>query len=389
MKKRVLLFIGLVLSLAYSGVANAQCTAPLTITPTGTAGEVQLEYDLGGVASPATFVGEVYFSHTTNSNYNAYTVILQGNNPDVLTLPAGGTYDITSFTYDSLGSCYDTIYYSYTDNTLPLPCNTSMVAYALDSANTTFYFEVTGASTNATFTWNFGDGNTSTQNPTTHTYSPNGSQNYFVTVDVQDGNCSDSLGQSITAGIAAPPPNCDANFFIWQDSVNLSQFYGYNYSTGNNLTYLWDFGDGITSTDQFPVHNYSTTGVFDVCLTIDDGNGCTDTHCQTITIFTKAGSTLNIMDPNPGTADMEEINEIEDVLVYPNPTVGELTIQYTSLDSKTTMIQIIDAKGSLVYNAQINSQIGLNTVDIDLSAVEKGLYFYRIDNEFVGKVLVK
>lgn len=37
--------------------------------------------------------------------------------------------------------------------------------------------------------------------------------------------------------------------------------------------WLWDFGDGTTSTEQNPVHSYTTEGTYHVMLTIQDGNG--------------------------------------------------------------------------------------------------------------------
>jgi len=44
----------------------------------------------------------------------------------------------------------------------------------------------------------------------------------------------------------------------------------------NATTWLWDFGDGATSTDQHPVHTYATNGPFTVLLTAERGT-CEDT----------------------------------------------------------------------------------------------------------------
>jgi gliding motility-associated-like protein len=49
-----------------------------------------------------------------------------------------------------------------------------------------------------------------------------------------------------------------------------------NGSTGAEH-FLWNFGDGQTSTDQAPVHHFSDTGYFDVTLTAISNQGCTDT----------------------------------------------------------------------------------------------------------------
>jgi PKD repeat protein len=41
------------------------------------------------------------------------------------------------------------------------------------------------------------------------------------------------------------------------------------------LSYLWDFGDGGSSTDPSPVHTYSTSGIFIATLTVTDSRGAT------------------------------------------------------------------------------------------------------------------
>lgn len=50
------------------------------------------------------------------------------------------------------------------------------------------------------------------------------------------------------------------------------------------LTYFWEFGDGAESTDQNPTHTYTTNGIQSVSLTVDDGNGGTNTFTDTVNI---------------------------------------------------------------------------------------------------------
>jgi PKD repeat protein len=45
-----------------------------------------------------------------------------------------------------------------------------------------------------------------------------------------------------------------------------------DYSVGA-VSWLWDFGDGTTSTLQNPVHVYDVVGIFEFSLTITDENG--------------------------------------------------------------------------------------------------------------------
>ncbi|HEY0608029.1 MAG TPA: gliding motility-associated C-terminal domain-containing protein, partial [Chitinophaga sp.] len=48
------------------------------------------------------------------------------------------------------------------------------------------------------------------------------------------------------------------------------------------ISYHWDFGDGATSTETNPVHQYNKTGTYNACLIATNQFGCTDTLCQEV-----------------------------------------------------------------------------------------------------------
>ncbi|NNK73435.1 MAG: T9SS type A sorting domain-containing protein [Flavobacteriaceae bacterium] len=54
-------------------------------------------------------------------------------------------------------------------------------------------------------------------------------------------------------------------------------------SDGTIVSWLWDFGDGNTSTDQNPIHTYSSDSDFTVSLTVTDDDGATDLTSQSLT----------------------------------------------------------------------------------------------------------
>ena len=55
-------------------------------------------------------------------------------------------------------------------------------------------------------------------------------------------------------------------------------------SSGNVNSWLWDFGDGNTSTQQNPVHAYNAPGTYLVCLTITTTQPCTSVFCDSIVV---------------------------------------------------------------------------------------------------------
>jgi gliding motility-associated-like protein len=124
------------------------------------------------------------------------------------------------------------------------------------------------------WTWNFGDGitQTFTAPPFQHTYTATGE--YAVTLTVEDSKgCIDSILQTNALIIAKPLADFSSADTM---SCHLQVVTFTNLSTGGNNTYTWDFGDGTTSMEIHPVHQYVTPGKYTVALSITDKYGCTD-----------------------------------------------------------------------------------------------------------------
>jgi PKD repeat protein len=141
-----------------------------------------------------------------------------------------------------------------------------------------------------TWNWDFGDGNVSTNNSITqfHTYTDTGTYEVCLTVyyiiQSNDTLCSDTYCESITIH-----PNCMADFYY--NSVNVFEHHFHaSQSGGAQNTWVWDFGDGNVATGVNPVHTYSDTGVYQVCLTVYDTTFndtlCSDIYCENIIIDT-------------------------------------------------------------------------------------------------------
>lgn len=126
--------------------------------------------------------------------------------------------------------------------------------------------------------WDFGDGNTSTlQNPV-HNYTTTGSFTVTLTVTDTIVGCSDVSTQAVSVSI----PNASfSGAPLFGCAPITSNFTDNSTSSGSTVTsWLWDFGDGQTSTAQNAVHSYLNPGVYTVSLTVTDANGCTDTQTQ-------------------------------------------------------------------------------------------------------------
>ncbi len=102
-------------------------------------------------------------------------------------------------------------------------------------------------------------------------------------------------------------------------------------------TYLWDFGDGNTSTDFSPSHVYSAGGTYSVMLTVTNGCG-SDTHGPV---------PLNV-----GNAGIDEAQGNMEVSLFPNPTDGLSTVTMQGLGNGATVLSVIDVTGKTVYGAK-------------------------------------
>ncbi|PKR79477.1 hypothetical protein CW751_14925, partial [Brumimicrobium salinarum] len=136
----------------------------------------------------------------------------------------------------------------------------------------------------ASSTWQFGDGNSSTDFEPSHTYTTPGIHPVELTV-VTSNNCSETITKNVTV---SPTPNADFSVdSVCQGTnssiVDLSTVDGTN---GDNIsTWQWDFGDGQTSTNPSPTQNYGSEDLYDITLSVTSNNGCTHSVSKTTAIY--------------------------------------------------------------------------------------------------------
>ena len=136
------------------------------------------------------------------------------------------------------------------------------------------------AGVNAWF-WSFGDGQISNAQNPTHLYNQDGK--YSVYLQVTDANgCKASTTKSNYININQPKANFVADSFVCAVPADI---HFTNKSSGLNLNYLWEFGDGSTSTAKSPVHTYNAFDTLPVKLTISSiGSACSSTITKDIRI---------------------------------------------------------------------------------------------------------
>lgn len=143
--------------------------------------------------------------------------------------------------------------------------------------------------------WDFGDGNTSTATDPIHVYSTPGL--YSITLTLTTANAEETTRKAawITVGSPAPKVDFEANKTnIYEgDSIIFTDL---SIAPNEPVTgVLWNFGDGRTSTDARPSHQYVAPGVFSVSLTVSTANSAqTETKTNFVVVQRKLAPVARI-----------------------------------------------------------------------------------------------
>jgi PKD repeat protein len=128
------------------------------------------------------------------------------------------------------------------------------------------------------FHWDFGDGSTSRLEDPEHTYTTAGV--YTVTLRIVDTDGYESTQIKSNFIAAGAPAVLEAEFYSSRRRGTQTTYVRfYNQSSGDISSWLWDFGDGETSTEQKPTHIYTVPGTYTVSLTVS-GPGGSDTEIE-------------------------------------------------------------------------------------------------------------
>ncbi len=284
------------------------------------------------------------FEIVENGDGNFQFNDLSTNNPDawVWTFGDGNmTNDQSpSHTYDAPGS-YEVCLTAANEVGSTQSCQMVSVLFApvasfdIDTLDNGLYgFTDLSTNTPSSWTWDFGDGNTSTAQNPTHTFATAGTFNICLTATNTAGN--NTACQSLTV-VLSPQANFTATMGENGNYTFTDQ------STNEPSSWAWDFGDGNTSTDQNPTHTFTTTGDFNVCLMVTNAAGSSNI-CQMISVI---------------------INDVDDpaleaaLSVFPNPVSNVLQIQLQDQSTEGVFLQVIGLNGQTQVRQAIQGQATL------------------------------
>ncbi len=131
------------------------------------------------------------------------------------------------------------------------------------------------------WSWNFGDGGSSTQQNPNHTYAVSGIYTVSLTSVSAEG-CKDTITRKVI--IYALPV---VKFGITSVTTCIVANAGFNdlSTTPAGSIWLWHFGNGDTSGLQNPTYSYSIAGVYSVKVVITTTAGCSDSLTKSYTVY--------------------------------------------------------------------------------------------------------
>jgi PKD repeat protein len=260
-----------------------------------------------------------------------------------------GTYTVCMIATNNCGS-------DSTCNSVTITCDLPITDWSETSSGYDATFTDLSTQNPSSWLWDFGDGNTSTQQNPTHTYSTPGT--YTVCLTTTNSCGSDSTCYSVDIV-------CDSPAADWTQTTQGFDVSFTDQSTQGATSWLWDFGDGNTSTQQNPMHTYSSTGTYLVCLTSTNDCG-SDSTCTNVSI-----SDASIFEQNLVSVEM-----------YPNPVENVLSVE---LPSEHCVLRIYDATNRLI--SQLES---MGTTEIDTRDFARGLYTVKVlteSKQMIGKFI--
>ncbi|WP_414663018.1 PKD domain-containing protein [Horticoccus sp. 23ND18S-11] len=239
-----------------------------------------------------------------------------------------------------------------------------------------------GDGTIVSYSWDFGNGSTSTAMNPACTYMTAGTFIAVLTVTDNDG-----MANSASVAITASAPANQLPVAVASASttsglaplpVNFSSS-GSSDPDGTIASYLWAFGDGTTSTAASPAKTYSTPGTYTVKLTVTDNAGATGSATTSVTVSSDPNSDIDVNQHTIArTTSNSGVSALDTVVVLDakgRAVAGAtVTIQWSGVVTGTTSGKT-DATGTVKLSSSRSKKTGTITGTIKSVTPPAGLTY--------------
>ena len=193
-----------------------------------------------------------------------------------------------------------------------------------------------------------------TSTDTTYNWYSKESKGPLIEVGILNDEIVTITYQDLTPTVSVP-----VAVFSYEQALEAGLVNFTDESLNQPSSWLWDFGDGDTSTEQNPSHTYTSNGMYEVCLTVTNSAG-SNTSCQTVDIII---SSVNVL-----------ISDLK-IEIFPNPASDWLNLKLESDEVRPLEFVLFNEIGQPVINQQVQSSGNHN---FDIKKLSSGLYYFII-----------
>jgi gliding motility-associated-like protein len=303
------------------------------------------------------------------------------------TLQAQGSYTRNGILYTCTNIFPDSIVSPYREVTVletPKPSFTHVTNCQVKSTlftNTTNLF----SSNFTSFSWNFGDGNFSTEENPSHNYSDTGT--YRVVFKIVNSNgCEDSITKLIYISL---PPIPDFSFIsdCPQKPINFKD----STKSFNDIitTWFWDFGDSSSSNAKNPIKTFAESGIYTVKMRVNNRAGCSDSVVKSVQVFEVPTSSFSVnafcSNQNLNLANTSSINDTTSLFYNwsfsdgTNSNVKEPLKTFNTANSFTIKLKVTSGQGCVDSSSQNILIQATPSVNFTINTISNCLNSNRFD----------
>jgi PKD repeat protein len=196
------------------------------------------------------------------------------------------------------------------------------------------------------FSWDFGEGavpsTASGKGPHSVTYSTAGSKTIKL-IAGKDG-VLDSIKMNV---LAVDMPEAAFDYSLKKQVVTMID------ESVDAKSYSWNFGDGVSSTEKNPSHTYASSGKYQIGLTVTNVCGSNSTSKEI------------------------KISYNDQLKIYPNPSVGNFTIDLSKIVFDDLQWYVYSANGKQVRSGKVPEFS--NQLQFSLEGLNAGVYFLKLN----------
>jgi len=216
------------------------------------------------------------------------------------------------------------------------------------------------------YAWDLGDGTTAATRDVTHSYAQPGDYTVKMVVTTDKG-CAEEKTTMVkihpyaSADFSVEPICTNLDLPLINKTVN---------NTTTSLNYLWDFGNGQTSTIRNPVYSYPSPGTYTISLSVNTN------QCPLPLTFKKLDVVIDAPAPGISYAAKNAVMNFPEVLAARPIGTTVLWSPGISLDNRVSYKPSFKGINPQLYTIQFKTPSGCITVDTQLVKTYKKIEIY-------------